>query len=91
MFSGTRYRKSEHHTCIFGLQVEEPSKAETLHFSWRQDVIPAENSSASLLCTSVVALDFILLALLLPVPVHYFIQPACALQETGLDCLIQDQ
>lgn len=36
--------ESRVHTCIFGLQVEEPSKAETLHFPRRQNVIPVEKN-----------------------------------------------
>lgn len=32
------------HTCIFGLQVEETSEAESLHFPRRQNIIPVEKN-----------------------------------------------
>lgn len=35
--------ESRVHTCIFGLQVEETSEAESLHFPRRQNIMPVEN------------------------------------------------
>ncbi len=81
-------RNPEKLTCIFGLQVEESSKGETLHFTWRQNIIPAEKNTVcitvwyfkkSLTVTTKHPSVF-----LSPVPVHRLIQATCALQETGL-------
>lgn len=33
-------------TCVFGLKVKETSKAEALHFPWRENVIPVEKRAS---------------------------------------------
>lgn len=45
-FSWIHYNDPQQQTCVFRLQVEEPSEAETLHFPWRQNIVPAERQPA---------------------------------------------
>lgn len=74
---------AQRRTCIFGLQVEEPSETQPLHLPRRQNVVPARgrhsSDSSHFLSTPHSTVPSVS-----PVPVHLHVQPAGPLQQTLL-------